>query len=123
MIADRILEGGPARLVTEANKLTICSQDPTTYTEANATYAVAFKNTPTITIVDGAVSGRAAQVAAITDGTVNPGGGDSEEFWALVDTANSRLLATGPITNDQVLTNGNTFTLALFIAYEVRDPS
>lgn len=124
MINDRVLERGPQCLVDEANKLTICSQDPTTYTEANATYAIAYKTSPTITIVDGATDGRAARVAAITDGVVDPGGGaTSGEFWALVDTVNSRLLQTGAVTNDQVLVNGNVFTLAQFSAYTVRDPS
>ncbi len=124
MISDRLLDRGPQCLVDEVTRLVICSQDPTTFTEANSTYRIAYKDAPSISLVDGTVDGRAALVAAITDGVVDPGGGStSGEAWALVDMTNSRLLRTGAITGDQVLTFGNTFTLAAFRPYTVRDPA
>ncbi len=123
MINDRLIDLGPQCLVDECNRLCICSQDPTTFAEANVTYMIAYKDNPSISLTDGSPDGRAALCAAITDGVVDPGGGDSDEYWALVDTVASRLLRTGPISNDQVLIDGNTFTLPAFRPYTVRDPA
>jgi hypothetical protein len=32
-------------------------------------------------------------------------------FWACIDTGSSRLLSTGALTNDQAVTEGNTFAI------------
>jgi len=37
---DRVLDSGLSVLDTEANKIVVTSQEATTYTEANATYAL-----------------------------------------------------------------------------------
>lgn len=99
--------------VASANKLTICSQEPVTYTEANATYTLGNKTTPTIgAAADRTPSGRKVTISAITDGTVT--GTGTASHWALVDTVNSRLLSTGSLSSSQAVTSGNTFTLAAF---------
>jgi hypothetical protein len=51
-------------------------------------------------------------IAAITDGIVTATG--TATHWAITDTANSRLLATGSLSASQVVTNGNMFTLGAF---------
>jgi len=48
-------------------------------------------------------------IAAITDGAVTATG--TATHYAIVDTVNSRLLATGSLSASQAVTNGNTFTL------------
>lgn len=99
--------------VASANKLHVCSQEPTTYTEANATYTLGNKTTPTIgAAADRTPNGRKVTISAITDGTVT--GTGTASHWALVDTVNSRLLATGSLSASQAVTSGNTFTLAAF---------
>lgn len=99
--------------VASANKLTICSQEPVTYTEANATYTLGNKTTPSIgAAADRTPSGRKVTVSAITDGSVT--GTGTASHWALVDTVNSRLLSTGALSASQAVTSGNTFTLAAF---------
>jgi len=68
---------------------------------------------------NGAVDGRKVTVPAITDGTVTENG--TAGFWALTDNS-SLLLATGPLTSSQGVTDGNTFSLdAIILA--IRDAS
>ena len=51
-------------------------------------------------------------VAAITDGSVTANG--TASHWAITDTGNSRLLATGALAASQAVSSGNTFTLGAF---------
>lgn len=93
--------------------LHICSQEPTTYTEAVTTYSLGDKNDVAMgTIGAGTPSGRQVPVTAITDGDVTATG--TASHWALVDTNTSRLIATESLSSSQAVTSGNTFTLAEF---------
>jgi hypothetical protein len=118
---DRVLDNGLSVLTSEANKLVICSQEPATYTEANATYALGEKASPTVSSpTDGVSSGRRVIVSAIADGSVTATG--TASHWALVDTVNSRLLAAGSLSASQAVTSGNTFTLGEF-SITIPDPA
>ena len=110
---DRVLDNGLTVLDTEANKILITSQEATTYLEANATYALG--NSVSLSIAapsDRTGGGREVVVAAISDGSVT--GNGTATHYAIVDTVNSRLLATGSLTTSQVVTTGNTFSLGSF---------
>ena len=110
---DRVFDSGLTVLDTEANKIHITSQEATTYTEANATYALG--NSTSLSIAaptDRSGGGRKVVVASITDGSVTATG--TATHFALVDTGNTRLLATGSLSASQSVTSGNTFTLASF---------
>ncbi len=61
---------------------------------------------------DGAIDGRKVTVPAITDGTVTETA--TAGFWALTD-GTSLLLATGPLTATQAMTDLNTFSLDAII--------
>ena len=118
LIADRVLDGGLTILDTEVNKLCICSAEPTTYTEANSTYLLGAKTSPTVgSPEDASPNGRKVVVSAITDGAISANG--TASHWALVDTGNSRLLAAGSLSSTQAVTNGNVFTLT---AIDIRIP-
>lgn len=107
---DRVFDNGLTVLDTEANKILITSAEATTYTQANSTYALG--NSTSLSIgapQDRTGGGREVVVAAITDGSVTASG--TATHYALVDTVNSRLLATGALTNSRAVTSGNTFTL------------
>ena len=65
---------------------------------------------PRLQIVLG--GGRKVTVAAISDGSIT--GTGTATHYAIVDSTNSRLLATAALTASQSVTNGNTFTLATF---------
>lgn len=110
---DRVFDNGLTVLDTEANKISITSQEATTYTEGNATYALG--NSTSISIsapADRVGGGRKVTVSAITSGSVT--GSGTATHYAILDTVNSRLLATGSLTDSQVVTSGNSFTLSSF---------
>jgi hypothetical protein len=118
---DRVLDNGLTVLDTEANKIVITSQEATTYAEANATYALG--NSTSISIgapADRSGGGREVVVAAITDGSVT--GTGTATHYAIIDTANTRLLATSTLTASQAVTSGNTFTLSS-VAIGIPDPA
>lgn len=120
-IGDRVLDNGLTVLDTEANRIDICSTEPTTYTEAITTFSLG--NETSISIAapsDRAGGGREVVVSAITTGTVS--GTGTAVFFSIVDTINSRLLATGDLSSSQGVTSGNTFTLTEF-SVGIPDPA
>jgi hypothetical protein len=123
-LGDRVLDNGLSALDTEANRLDVCHTLPTTYAEATSTYTVGNKTNPSIGSPEAASpNGRKVTVAQITDGTItatSTGTSDDAQYWALVDTVNSRLLAAGSLAAGQMVTSGNTFTLA---AFDIRIPN
>lgn len=117
-INDRVFDNGLTVLDTEANRLDICSQEPVTYTEATSTYTLGNKTSLSVGApTDAAPNGRKVDVASFTDGSVT--GTGTATHWAVVDTGNSRLLATGSLSASQAVTSGNTFSLT---AIDVRIP-
>jgi hypothetical protein len=113
LLADRVFDNGLTVLDTEANRLDICSSEPTTY--AGATSTVSLGNKTSLSIgapADRTGGGRTVTVAAITDGSVTANG--TASHWAITDTGNSRLLAAGALSSSQGVTSGNTFTLPAF---------
>lgn len=110
---DRVFDNGLTVLDTEANAIHVTSQEATTYLEATSTYSLG--NSTSLSIGapgDRTGGGRKVTVAEITDGAIT--GTGTATHYAIVDTSNSRLLATGALTASQSVTNGNTFTLATF---------
>ena len=99
---------------TDSESLHICSQEPTDYTEASATYSLGEKTSVAVaTPTNRSPNGREIVVSAITDGAVDATG--TASHWAIVkNTATSELLATGDLAATQGVTNGNTFTLTQF---------
>jgi hypothetical protein len=120
-IADYVLDAALSKLDTEANKITITSQEVTTYTEGNSTYALGSSTSLSIGApADRTGGGREVTVAAISDGSVSATG--TASHYAILDTTNSRLHATGSLSASQAVTSGNTFTLASF-KIGIPDPS
>ena len=110
---NRVFDNGLTVLDTEANKLLITSQEAASFTEANATYALG--DTTSLSIAgpsNRTGGGREVVAAAISDGSVT--GNGTATHYAIVDTVNSRLLATGSLTASQVVSSGNTFSLGSF---------
>ncbi len=120
-IADRVLDNGLSVLDTEANKITVTSQEATTFASANSTHALGSSTSLSIAApADRSGGGREVTVAAITDGSIS--GTGTVTNYAILDTTNSRLLATGSLSASQSVTSGNTFTLATF-KIGIPDPS
>jgi hypothetical protein len=118
---DRVFDNGLTILDTEANKIVITSQEATTYIEANATYALGDSTSLSIAAPsDRGAGGREVVVSAITDGSVT--GTGTATHYAIIDTVNSRLLATSTLTASQSVTSGNTFTLSS-VSIGIPDPA
>lgn len=110
---DRVFDNGLTVLDTEANAIHVTSQEATTYLEATSTYSLGSSTSLSIGAPgDRTGGGRKVSVAEITDGAIT--GTGTVTHYAIVDTSNSRLLATGALEASQSVTNGNTFTLATF---------
>src|SRR5215211_3474218 len=96
---------------TEANKVTLCTSEPTTYTEGNATFAIASATNgagftaPLIGApANGTPNGRKVATAVVSGAAVS---GTGTAAWvAFLNTTASRLLAVLAMTS-QALTSGN----------------
>lgn len=104
-----------------AENLYLCSQEPATFTEAETTYKLGTKASPTIGApANGDASGRKITVSAISDGTVNSAG--AATHVALTDDSASELLWTGALTSTLNVATGSPWTLNAF-DIENPDPS
>jgi hypothetical protein len=118
---NRVFDNGLTVLDTEANAIHITSAEATTYAAATSTLTLG--NSTSLSIgapQDRSGGGREVVVAAITDGSVTDTG--TATHYAIVDTGNSRLLATGSLTASQAVTSGNTFTLSS-VSIGIPDPA
>ncbi|QBQ72786.1 hypothetical protein CRP6_gp62 [Roseobacter phage CRP-6] len=118
---DRVFDEGLSVLDLEANAVHVTSAEATDYTEATSTYSLGSSSSLSIGAPSDRVGGgRKVSVTAIDDGVIT--GTGTVTHYALVDTVNSRLLATAALTASQSVTSGNTFTLATF-DIGIPDPS
>jgi hypothetical protein len=112
------LDYGLNQLHTNVTHITICSAEPTTYGQATvggtnllgfnsfgASNAFGVPATSTTSL-------RAVTAAAVTAGTITTTG--TANWWAAVDETASVLYAHGSLSASQVVTAGNTFSLAAF---------
>lgn len=122
-ISDYVLDAALSKLDVEANAIYLCSLEPTTYAAATSTNALgnaSGASYPGIGApVNGTPNGRAVSSAAVTNGVIT-GTGTATHF-AIVDTVNSRLLATGALNAAQPVNTGNTFTMTSFTV-RIPDP-
>lgn len=115
---DRVLDNGLTVLDTEANRVDICSAEPTTYAAATSTLTLGNETSISISApADASPNGRKVTLAAIAGATVT--GTGTATHYAITDTGNSRLLATGSLSSSQAVTAGNTFSLT---ASDIRIP-
>lgn len=123
-MSDYVLDAALSKLDTEADKIYITSQEATTYTEASSTYALGVATSITIGAPQNRSAsggGREVVLSAVTGGSVTATG--AADTFALVDSTNSRLLATGSLTGGgQTVTSGNSFALAS-ITLGIPDPA
>lgn len=120
-VADIVLDGSIDVIRTATENIYICSQEPTTFTEASSTYKLGTKASPTIsTATDGDTSGRKITVSAITDGVVNSAG--TASHIAFTDDSASTLLYAFALDSTLPLATGSPWTTAAF-DIEIPDPA
>jgi len=96
--------------INDANRLDICSTEPTNVTEARTTYSLGNDSITPGAPTAGDVTGRKIVIPAITAGSVTANG--TAAYWAISNT--SVLQATGSLSSSQAVTSGNQFTLGAF---------
>lgn len=117
LVPDARLDIFLAAIANECTRVTICSTQPTTYTEANATYALADVTVTAgdgngdFTIGNGDTNGRKLTLLQQTGVTVDTSG--TAAHIALLDVAGTELLAVSTCTS-QAVTAGNTATINAF---------
>jgi hypothetical protein len=117
---NRVFDNGLSVLDLEANVIHVTSAEATSFANVSS---VTLGNSTSLSIgapQDRSGGGREVVVAAITDGSVT--GTGTATHYAIVDTVNSRLLATGSLTASQSVTTGNTFTLSS-VSIGIPDPA
>src|SRR3990172_8282392 len=120
---NNFLDGGPSYGKTNINKVTLCSQAPTTYTEANATYELAAATVGsadwTVADDDGAGGGRMLTLAqqAIARGDVT----GTANHIAMLKTGTSELCAVNELSADLGIVGGSPCIVPTF-AIRFKDP-
>lgn len=119
---DAILDKMADYIIANATRLTVCSTQPTTYTEANATYALADVtiDSSDFTKANGDTSGRKFTVAAQSGVLIDASG--TAQHIALLNVSGTELLYVTTCTSQALTANGsNTVNVPAFDV-EVADP-
>jgi len=123
-IHDNVLDGA-LDVIATATEITVCSAQPTTYTEAHTTYMLAAHvmtagdGNGDYTISNGDSSGRKVRMTQQADISITNSG--TATHIALTLTGSSLLLLVTTCTS-QALTAGNTVTIPAFDD-EIADPT
>lgn len=122
---DDVLDALLNYIANNGNKLTVCSTQPTTYTEATSTYKLVQK-TLTVgngngdyTIANGDVSGRKLTVSQQSSVPIDSSG--TAGYIAICDSTHSKLLLVTTCTSEDI-SGAEVVTIPSFKT-EVADPS
>jgi hypothetical protein len=107
-LSPNVLDNGLQYLTDNGTRLDICSQEPTTFTEATSTYTLGNKTGLSIGPPEArSPSGRKVVVPAISDGSLTADG--TASHYAITD-GSAELLATGSLSSTVDTGSGNAFT-------------
>lgn len=119
-IADAVLDAALTYIVTNAERLVMCSSEPADYAGV-ASVTLGVKSAPTFTgPADRSGGGRQITIDAVTDGTSSAAGDPTH--WALVDDTSSVLLVTGAETSANTLNESGEWSCGA-IEIGIPDPS
>jgi hypothetical protein len=121
IVHDDVLDGALNIIKNNCTRMVACSAQPTSYTEGNATYALADVTMASgdFTNANGDTNGRKTTVAAKSTITVDTTG--TANHVCLLDVTNSKLLYVTTCTS-QALTSGNTVNFPAW-DIEIADPT
>lgn len=117
---NRVFDDGLNWAQSTVDRFDICSQEPTTFTEATSTYSLGDAAVTLGAAEDGDTDGRKCVVPAITYQPVDASG--TATHGALTGATGSFLVATADLTSSQVVAAGNEFSVAAW-DLTIRDPS
>lgn len=118
---DDVIDNGPQSIKDTCDKVVLCSAAPTSYAEANATYALADVATVSgdFTVGNGSVSGRKVSMAAKNGVAVDTPG--TATHTAYLDTTTTKLLGHEALDSPQAI--AGTVDIAAHDIWEIRDPT
>lgn len=121
--APDIVMDGALDVIESATKMVACSAQPTTYTEANATYALAdiVIDGSDFTTANGDSSGRKTTIAAQNSVLIDASG--TATHVALVRTADSTLIYVTTCTSQALTANGSNTVNFPAWKVEIADPT
>jgi hypothetical protein len=116
-----VIDGALNVIKNNCTRMTLCSAQPTTYTEGNATFMLGSVTMASgdFTVANGDTSGRKITVAAKTSIPVTNAG--TGTHVALLDVTNSKLLFVTTCTS-QAVSGGGTFDIGSW-KDEIASPS
>lgn len=115
--SDYVLQGGLER-IAEADRLFVCSGQPTSYQEASSDLMLAQKavvpgdGNGSFTIEDGDSTGRKVTVSAQSISAASASG--TGDHVALADSANARVLWVAPLASSVAIVSGNPVNVPAF---------
>jgi hypothetical protein len=120
---DAILDKMADYIIANATRLVVCSTQPTTYTEANATYALADVtiDSSDFTKANGDVSGRKVTVAAQNGVLIDASG--TALHIALLNVSGTELLYVTTCTSQALTANGSNTVNVPAWDIELSDPA
>lgn len=117
-LSDTVMDVSLQYLKDNCDKITLCSAEPTTYTQANTTFKLSETGalvSGDFTLADGAVDGRKVTVGAKSALAVSANGTITHAAW--VKTGTSALLAVTKLTTARAVTTADTVNMpAHFVA-------
>lgn len=121
--APDIIMDGALDIIASATKLVVCSSQPTTYTEADATYALAdvVIDSGDFTKANGDTSGRKVTISAQNAVMIDTSG--TALHVALVRTADSTLIYVTTCTSQALTANGSNTVNVPAWKVEIADPA
>jgi hypothetical protein len=116
---DAVFDSGLLYVVASVDQINICSQQPTTYTEATNTYSLGSAATTLTAPTAGLPSGRSVTVPSTSPTLVTASG--TPTYWAVTDSISGTLVSTGPVSNPGPVTVDQAFVLEA-ITITIVDP-
>lgn len=120
---DGVLDEPLDYLAANGTRMVVCSAQPTTYVEANATYALAdvTMSSGDFTKANGTTDGRKVTVAAKSGVLIDASG--TATHVALLNVSGSLLLAVTTCTSQALVANGSNTVNVPAWAIEFGDPA
>jgi len=112
MISDNVLDAALDYIDDNVDIMYVCSNEPTTFVEASATYKLGYKSTPTIGVPEAGTTGRKVVVSAVTDGVID--GTGTVNYIALADSVAEELIYVLAVDNPRLIDAESVFTTTAF---------
>lgn len=115
LLQDRVLDLGLTTFKNEADRFYVCSGLCISYVDATTALSLGFKHLGAGNVLTGpfaGINGRKVTTVPISGGAGTAAGNGG--YWAIVDTVNARLLASGTLVASVVIASGVSFNVSSF---------